>query len=260
MGLEGLAQHLGSGKSGLPGLDQVGQPLVEAASIATALSMAREVLWDPLSPRAKETLIAWLRPALRHQKLGNNWVFFPAVIAAFLASVDGAGRSAVDAQSRAIEAIARWHIGRGWYTDGEHGGVDFDIGGGTGAYRVQIYQTAVEEMAAPWRWLIGTGTNSFSQFHSIDQTNVGKAYLSSVWLSIPYDAGLVGAVSFFASVLFMWLRSGRRADSLPLFVVILVGATTTNCFWFAFVWVCFALVGAEGAPFRSVIQARRPAL
>ncbi|MDO7881022.1 hypothetical protein [Antiquaquibacter soli] len=121
-----------------------------------------------------------------------------------------------------------------------------DFSGGTGAYRLTIYQQALAELAEPWRWVIGSGANSFSQFHPVDPTNVGAAYLSTVWLAVPYDAGVLGAVGFVALLVLLWLSTVRRAESLAVFAVVLICASATNSFWLAFPWLFFGLVVDRG--------------
>lgn len=117
-----------------------------------------------------------------------------------------------------------------------------DFSRGTGAYRLEIYGWALEDFSEPMRWLIGTGANSFSQFHPVDPTNVGPAYLSTVWLSMPYDAGVIGGVAFFIAIGAIWWTASRRVDAIPLVAGIAICASATNSFWMAFPWVALALV------------------
>jgi hypothetical protein len=123
-----------------------------------------------------------------------------------------------------------------------------DFSSGTGAYRLEIYGWALDDFAAPWRWVLGSGANSFSQLHPMDPTNVGPAYLSTVWLSMPYDAGVIGGVAFFVAIAGIWWAASRRADAIPLVAGLLICATATNSFWMAFPWVALALLIDKTAP------------
>ena len=101
------------------------QALVEASSIATALVVAREHLWNPLSASAKDQLHEWLAHALAPRASSNNWVFFPATIAVAL---EGLGRG--DARTAAtIDAlcatVSAWRLGDGWFSDGPGERVDY---------------------------------------------------------------------------------------------------------------------------------------
>jgi hypothetical protein len=116
---------------------------------------------------------------------------------------------------------------------------------GTGAYRVGIYRAAIADMDSVHHMLFGTGPNSFSQFHLIDSTGVGAPYLSSVWVAMVYDTGIVGLLLFLAVVLgavsgLQVLGVGRWAVPISL----LLCASATNLFWFQYAWVCLALVAA----------------
>ena len=105
-----------------PALTRVRQARVEAASVALALHETRHLLWDRLSPRARERVVDWLSPMARIEVPRNNWLWFRAVVAAFLRSV-GAPYAPQDIEE-AVAATDRWYRGEGWYTDGE--GTNFD--------------------------------------------------------------------------------------------------------------------------------------
>ncbi|MGP3967333.1 DUF2264 domain-containing protein [Streptomyces sp. 6N223] len=105
-----------------PRLPEMTQARVEAASIALALHLTRPLLWDRLPAPVRERAVLWLSEMGGVEVPRNNWVWFRAVVAAFLRSV-GAPHSADDI-AHAIEATEGWYAGGGWYTDG--GKANFD--------------------------------------------------------------------------------------------------------------------------------------
>ncbi|WP_243740759.1 DUF2264 domain-containing protein [Streptomyces sp. 8K308] len=99
-----------------PSPSETRQARVEAASVALALHETRPLLWDRLPERVRENTVRWLSELSGVEVPPNNWVWFRAVVAAFLRSVD-APHAAADI-AHAIEATDSWYVGGGWYTDG----------------------------------------------------------------------------------------------------------------------------------------------
>ncbi|MBY4036025.1 O-antigen ligase family protein [Rhodococcus fascians] len=118
----------------------------------------------------------------------------------------------------------------------------FNVTQGTGAYRIDIYSMALEDVNTLSRWLFGSGANSFSQYHPIDTTGTGAPYLSSVWAAVLYDSGLVGFVAFIGLLVACIYRFSNRWIGIIVPVTLLICSTTTNIVWFAFTWVYIALV------------------
>ncbi len=118
--LERYATGLAAGVSGVwPRIEDRSQPLVEAASIALALRLTRELLWDRLDEGARERTAAWLGDALTAEPWPCNWELFPVTVGGFLADIGhepDASRAAID---RGLERIEQWYVGDGWYTDGD---------------------------------------------------------------------------------------------------------------------------------------------
>jgi hypothetical protein len=118
--LERYATGLAAGVSGIwPRIEDRSQPLVEAASIALALRLTRDLLWDRLDDGVRRRTAAWLGDALTAEPWPCNWELFPVTVGGFLAEIGyepDASRAAID---RGLERIEQWYVGDGWYTDGD---------------------------------------------------------------------------------------------------------------------------------------------
>ncbi|MFJ2962037.1 DUF2264 domain-containing protein [Streptomyces collinus] len=118
--LERYATGLAAGVSGIwPRIEDHSQPLVEAASIALALRLTRDLLWDRLDDGVRRRTAAWLGDALTAEPWPCNWELFPVTVGGFLADIGyepDASRAAID---RGLERIEQWYVGDGWYTDGD---------------------------------------------------------------------------------------------------------------------------------------------
>ncbi|QKJ20244.1 O-antigen ligase family protein [Microbacterium hominis] len=112
---------------------------------------------------------------------------------------------------------------------------------GTGAYRVDIYDNALAELAEWPRWLIGSGANSYSQYHPIDTTNRYAEYLGNVFLATAYDGGVLAFAALIATLLTTVAASANRGRSLLVVACVLICATATNIMWLQFPWVYIAL-------------------
>ncbi|MFF4148856.1 DUF2264 domain-containing protein [Streptomyces sp. NPDC001651] len=118
--LERYADGLAAGVSGVwPRIEDRGQPLVEAASVALALRLTRPLLWDRLPDAVRQRAAAWLGDALDAEPWPCNWELFPVTVGGFLQETGyepEASRKAVD---RGLARIEDWYVGDGWYTDGD---------------------------------------------------------------------------------------------------------------------------------------------
>jgi hypothetical protein len=92
------------------------QAKVEAASVAIGLHESRRLVWDRLPEEVRQRTADWLGGLAGTAVPRNNWVWFKAVVAAFLRSV-GAPYAAGDI-AEAIERTETWYAGDGWYSDG----------------------------------------------------------------------------------------------------------------------------------------------
>ncbi|WP_338895427.1 DUF2264 domain-containing protein [Streptomyces sp. TG1A-60] len=113
---EGLA----AGVSGVwPRIEDRGQPLVEAASIAFALRVTRELLWDRLDDAVRQRAAAWLGDALTAEPWPCNWELFPVTVGGFLEEVGHEPESSRRVIDHRLDRIEQWYAGDGWYTDGD---------------------------------------------------------------------------------------------------------------------------------------------
>ena len=93
------------------------QPLVDAAFIAQALLAAPEVLWKPLDTVTQQRIITEFKKLRQIEPYNSNWLLFAAIIETFLLSIGEEPDAArIDT---AIDAINKWYVGDGWYSDGE---------------------------------------------------------------------------------------------------------------------------------------------
>lgn len=92
------------------------QRIVEMASLALALGIARSALWDRLDISSRENVAAWLSHINQVQPVANNWILFRLLTNAVLQHLGV--RVAMDPSSEDWEAIDRQYEGDGWYHDG----------------------------------------------------------------------------------------------------------------------------------------------
>ncbi|MEW2403912.1 DUF2264 domain-containing protein [Streptomyces sp. NPDC046862] len=118
--LQRYGDGLAAGVSGVwPRIEDRGQPLVEAASIALALRLTRPLLWDRLDDAVRQRAAAWLGDALTAEAWPCNWELFPVTVGGFLAEIGHEAEASHRAIDRGLERIEQWYLGDGWYTDGD---------------------------------------------------------------------------------------------------------------------------------------------
>ncbi|WP_406496300.1 DUF2264 domain-containing protein [Streptomyces sp. NBC_01604] len=118
--LERYADGLAAGVSGVwPRIEDRGQPLVEAASIALALRLTRPLLWDRLDEDVRQRAAAWLGDALTAEAWPCNWELFPVTVGGFLQEIGHETDASRKAIENGLERIEQWYVRDGWYTDGD---------------------------------------------------------------------------------------------------------------------------------------------
>lgn len=92
------------------------QPLVDAAMLAQAILRAPTALWSALPARVQDNLADALAQTRALQSYNNNWLLFPAIIEATLASI---GRPWDLAPIElGLNKHEEWYTGDGMYSDG----------------------------------------------------------------------------------------------------------------------------------------------
>jgi hypothetical protein len=106
-------------------LGDTDQRAVEMAAIGFALALCPLQFWDPLAQPVRDRLAAWLGQINRRKLVGNNWLFFRVLVNAGL---EAAGQPADEAQvARDLDAVERFYLGKGWFSDGVGGNRDYYI-------------------------------------------------------------------------------------------------------------------------------------
>ncbi|WP_026619930.1 hypothetical protein M728_004116 (plasmid) [Ensifer sp. WSM1721] len=101
------------------------QRMVELAALGFALALVPEKLWDPLSGRARENLLAYLLHARQFDYADNNWKFFRIFVDIAL---DRLGVEYDRSLTRAYLAeLDGFYIADGWYRDGNVRRIDHYI-------------------------------------------------------------------------------------------------------------------------------------
>jgi len=115
---EGLIEGTSAGRFHWEAMGECRQARVEAASIAIALDMTRQQIWDNLDGGVQERLVSYLGEVVHNDDAPrNNWLWFRICIETFLRSVGGPW-SADDLQTDLAlhDSLIR---GEGWLVDGE---------------------------------------------------------------------------------------------------------------------------------------------
>lgn len=95
----------------------VDQRMVELAAIGFALRVARQELWDPLDAASQGRIVSYLLQARAQPFADNNWKFFRLMIDLGLEEVGVPIEPLL--HDAYLDEIEGFHIGRGWYRDGQ---------------------------------------------------------------------------------------------------------------------------------------------
>lgn len=116
-------------------MDEHEQAKVEAASLALALDLTREWIWDTLDARTQERLVAYLAPVVGDETYPQtNWVWFRIVVETFLRSVGGPwSADDIAADLARHDSFVR---ADGWLSDGEERAFDHYVGWALHVYPV----------------------------------------------------------------------------------------------------------------------------
>lgn len=105
--------------------DAVDQRMVEMAAIGFALAFTPESMWDPLSGRQRDHVVAWLRGIERGEPAANNWQFFRLLVQMGLERVGVPVDE--DARAHSVAMLDSFAVHGGWYTDGAGGNIDYYV-------------------------------------------------------------------------------------------------------------------------------------
>ena len=100
------------------------QRVCEAADIALAAWLARDVIECSLDRAGMDALFQWLAGALRPDVKDNNWHLFPLMVDAACRSFDRDGMPS-DQRKFHTERLLAMHCGEGWFRDGPNGHFDY---------------------------------------------------------------------------------------------------------------------------------------
>lgn len=92
------------------------QRSVEQAALGFGLALAPDQLWEPLDAFTKARLSAWLRRINQVRLVPTNWEFFRVMVNLGLRRCGEPW--SVEQVASTLDGIERFHLGRGWYTDG----------------------------------------------------------------------------------------------------------------------------------------------
>jgi hypothetical protein len=99
------------------------QRCVEAAAVGWALATVPDRLWEPLAPKARDHVAAWLSQAYATGVVDNNWHYFPVFAGHGLERLGIARDPAIAAAH--LDRIGEFLLGDGAFADGPTGRVDY---------------------------------------------------------------------------------------------------------------------------------------
>lgn len=125
----------------------------------------------------------------------------------------------------------------------EKGSELLNFGSSTGKYRVDSWQTAIDDLGSR-ELLIGLGSNSFGQRHLDPSlpTDPTPGYLANLPLQLVYDSGVIGAVLLgLATATAMGGTLRKRAPAIGLLCAYLIFSIATSLLWFGTTWILLAI-------------------
>ena len=90
--------------------------LVENTSIIIGLFNTEDIIWNVYSSNEKECVLGYIRKFLKKDFYENNWLWFIIFHFLFLERMGGEDHS--NEIERLLNKIEQWHLGDGWYSDG----------------------------------------------------------------------------------------------------------------------------------------------
>lgn len=122
----------------------------------------------------------------------------------------------------------------------------FDFTSGTGRFRAEGWEVALDQLTSYDAWVFGLGTNSYSQRNVSAFTSSGEGYLGNFWLGLIYDTGIIGFLLIVTALALIANSATRKTEMLLLIGVVGLNSLTTSPLWFAYPWVALALMRHAG--------------
>ncbi|KAJ6605812.1 hypothetical protein B0H10DRAFT_2167074 [Mycena sp. CBHHK59/15] len=120
------------------------QRMVECSAIGFSIAVAKEQLWDPLSPEAKTNFEKWLGGMNDKEMPNTNWLWF-RVFANLGLSKAGSPRFDAKRMKADMDHLDTFYIGDGWSRDGPEGVVQLDYY--SSSFAIQFAQLAYSKLA-----------------------------------------------------------------------------------------------------------------
>jgi len=101
------------------------QRLVEMAVYGLALALIPHKIWEPLSSKERDNLIAWLDQINHHKLYDCNWQLFAVMVNMGFKSVGVPYNHEVI--NKAFNKIEEYYLSDGWYADGKNAHSDYYV-------------------------------------------------------------------------------------------------------------------------------------
>ncbi|MBJ7327150.1 MAG: DUF2264 domain-containing protein, partial [Chthoniobacterales bacterium] len=101
------------------------QHSVEMAALVLSLDIARASLWEPLGPKEREQIAAWLGTIRGKQLHRNNHLFFGVLTLEFLRREGFGAKGDATGIGENLDALETMALGGGWFRDGSNETVDY---------------------------------------------------------------------------------------------------------------------------------------
>lgn len=120
------------------------QIICEAADIALAIYLSKQVVFAKLTAREQTQITTWLSSFINKQVSDNNWHLFIALIDAVLSDIDN---KHVFCSQHHLQRIQDFYVAHGAFTDGEDGQIDYYNAWCFHYFLFWIYKIAPEQIS-----------------------------------------------------------------------------------------------------------------
>ncbi|WP_114765597.1 DUF2264 domain-containing protein [Vibrio rhodolitus] len=102
-------------------IEDYDQRICESADLALALWLSKEQVWQILSLKQKQQIVAWFTQVNHVETVDNNWHLFPLAVQLVLKDLTGEDHIEHSRYARVKEFL----VGDGWFRDGAKGNYDY---------------------------------------------------------------------------------------------------------------------------------------